>query len=52
MEEFEQEEDGFTIDFDVFGHARDPEKYRRIRSTGVLGFGDEDVSHMYSMRPI
>ena len=46
MEAFEQEEDGFTVDFDVFGHGRDPEKYQRIRSTGVLGFGDEDVSHI------
>ena len=46
MEEFEQEEDGFTIDFDPFGYGRDPEKYRRIRSTGVLGFNDDDVSHV------
>ena len=44
VREFEEEEDGFTVDFDVFGYMRDQDKYRRIRSTGVLNFSDEDVS--------
>lgn len=44
VKEFEEEEDGFTVDFDVFGYMRDQDKYRRIRSTGVLNFSDEDVS--------
>lgn len=44
MQEFEAEDDGFTVDFDNFGFMRDEDKYRRIRSTGVLRFEDEDVS--------
>ena len=44
MKEFEEEEDGFTVDFDVLGFMRDQDKYQRIRSTGVLNFTDEDVS--------
>ena len=44
VKEFEEEEDGFTVDFDAFGYMRDQDKYRRIRSTGVLNFSDEDVS--------
>ena len=44
MKEFEEEADGFTVDFDVLGFMRDQDKYQRIRSTGVLNFTDEDVS--------
>ena len=44
VKEFEEEEDGFTVDFDVLGFMRDQDTYRRIRSTGVLNFTDEDVS--------
>ena len=44
VREFEEEEDGFTVDFDVLGYMRDQDKYRRIRSTGVLNFSDADVS--------
>lgn len=40
----DEEEDDVRVDFDVFGVARDPEKYRRIRSTGVLRYHVEDVS--------
>ena len=46
VKEFEEEEDGFTVDFDVLGFMRDQDKYQRIRSTGVLNFTDEDVSIM------
>ena len=46
MKEFEEEEDGFTVDFDVLGFMRDQDKYQRIRSTGVLNFTDEDVSNV------
>ena len=43
MPEFEEDE-GIKIDFDVLGFMRNPDEYQRIRSTGVLNFGDEDVS--------
>ena len=46
VREFEEEDDGFTVDFDVLGFMRDQDKYKRIRSTGVLNFGDEDVSQI------
>ena len=49
MKEFEEEEDGFTVDFDVLGFMRDQDTYRRIRSTGVLNFTDEDVSNVNIM---
>ena len=44
MNEFE-EDDGFEVDFDRFGYRRDQEKYTRIRSTGVLNHGEEDVRY-------
>ena len=44
MKEFEEEDDGFTVDFDMFGYMRDQDKCQRIRSTGVINFDDEDVS--------
>ena len=46
MNEFEAEEDGFEVDFDRFGYRRDQETYKRIRSTGVVNFGEEDVSQI------
>ena len=45
VQEFEEEDDGFRVDFDVFGVMRDQDTYRRIRSTGMLNYGNEDVSH-------
>ena len=50
VKEFEEEEDGFTVDFDVLGFMRDQDKYQRIRSTGVLNFTDEDVSNVMTAR--
>ena len=44
MNEFE-EDDGFEVHFDRFGYRRDQETYRRIRSTGVLNHGEEDVRY-------
>ena len=45
VQEFEEKEDGFRVDFDIIGAMRDQDKYRRIRSTGVLNYGDDDVSN-------
>ena len=41
--EFEDEEGNPRMDFDYFGYLRNPDDYRRIRSTGVLNMDDEDV---------
>ena len=44
--QYEDEEDDFRVDFDYFGYLRNPEEYRRIRSTGVLNMDDEDVCYL------
>ena len=44
--QYEDEEDDFRVDFDYFGYLRNPEEYRRIRSTGVLNMDDEDVCNL------
>lgn len=43
MSEIEDEESNPRVDFDYFGYLRNPDDYRRIRSTGVLNVDDEDV---------
>lgn len=44
--QYEDEEDDFRVDFDYLGYLRNPEEYRRIRSTGVLNMDDEDVCYL------
>ena len=43
--QYEGEEDDFRVDFDYFGYLRNPEEYRRIRSTG-MNMDDEDVCNL------
>ena len=41
---YEDEDEGdVRVDFDYHGYLRNPDDYRRIRSTGVLNNGIEDV---------
>ena len=42
--QFDQGDDDVIVDFDYFGYLRNPDAYRRIRSTGVLGMDEEQVS--------
>ena len=42
--QFDQDDDDITVDFDYFGYLRNQDDYRRIRSTGVLGMDEEQVS--------
>lgn len=49
-----EDKDGIRVDFDYFGYLRNPDDYRRIRSTGVLNMDIEDVCdiityHMMTM---
>ena len=43
--QYEDEEDDFRVDFDYCGYLRNPEEYRRIRSTGI-NMDDEDVCNL------
>ena len=49
-----EDKDGIRVDFDYFGYLRNPDDYRRIRSTGVLNMDIENVCdiityHMMTM---
>lgn len=48
--QFDQGDDDVIVDFDYFGYLRNPDAYRRIRSTGVLGMDEEQVEMNESLQ--